>query len=124
MAAFFRQFGWPESATSDEHHVAFQCGGAVLGLFGAENYERDLGPAPDVQDFKGFTLAINLEDADAVERAYATVSTADGAAILGGPQDLGFGGRGFAFRDPEGNVWDVIWAEGTSFDERGGLIFP
>ncbi len=36
MAAFFRQFGWPESETNDENHVAFQCGGAVLGLYGAE----------------------------------------------------------------------------------------
>ena len=28
------------------------------------------------------------------------------------------------FKDPERNVWDVVWADGTSFDERGGLIFP
>jgi catechol 2,3-dioxygenase-like lactoylglutathione lyase family enzyme len=75
MAAFFRQFGWPESETNDENHVAFQCGGAVLGLYGAEHYEPEFGPAP-------------------------------------GPGD------------PEGNVWDVIRTAGTSFDERGGLIFP
>jgi hypothetical protein len=25
---------------------------------------------------------------------------------------------------PDGNAWEVTWAEGTSFDERGGLIFP
>jgi hypothetical protein len=31
---------------------------------------------------------------------------------------------GFSWRDPEGNVWDVAWAKGTSFDDRGGLIFP
>jgi hypothetical protein len=31
---------------------------------------------------------------------------------------------GFSRRDPEGNVWDVAWAKGTSFDDRGGLIFP
>ncbi len=37
LAAFYRQFGWPESETSAENHVAFQCGGAVLGLFGAEH---------------------------------------------------------------------------------------
>jgi len=35
-----------------------------------------------------------------------------------------FWGRGFSRRDPEGNVWDVAWAEGSTFDDRGGLKFP
>ena len=124
MTAFFRQFGWPESQTNDEHHVAFQCGGAILGLYGAENFEPHAGPAPPPGAFKGFTLAINLEDAEAVDLAYETLRDADGVEDLGEPQDLHFGGRGFAFKDPEGNLWDVIWTEGTSFDERGGLVFP
>ena len=124
MAAFFRQFGWPEAKDNDENHVAFQCGGAVLGLFGAEHYEQTFGPAPEPGAFKGFTLAINLEDAEAVDRAYDSARSAKDIEILGEPTDLSFGGRGFVVRDPEGNVWDVIWTEGTSFDERGGLIFP
>jgi uncharacterized protein len=124
MAAFFRQFGWPESSTNDENHVAFQCGGAVLGLYGAERYEPNFGPSPEPAAFKGFTLAINLEDAARVDRVFEVVRAADDAEVLDEPTDLFFGGRGFTFRDPEGNVWDVIWAEGTSFDERGGLIFP
>jgi uncharacterized glyoxalase superfamily protein PhnB len=124
MAAFFRQFGWPESETNDENQVAFQCGGAVLGLFGVEHYERNFGRAPEPDAFKGFTLAVNLEDAAAVDRAYETARAAEGAEVLDEPSDLSFGGRGFVFRDPEGNIWDVIWTEGTSFDERGGLIFP
>ena len=124
MAAFFRQFGWPESKKNNDHHVAFQCGGAVLGLFGADRYEPSFGPAPPPGAFRGFTLAINLESAEAVDAAYRVVVAAEGAETLGEPQDLRFGGRGFAFRDPEGNVWDVIWTAGTSFDERGGLVFP
>jgi len=26
--------------------------------------------------------------------------------------------------DPEGNVWDVAWAKGTTIDDRGGVHFP
>ncbi|HKP19827.1 MAG TPA: VOC family protein [Gaiellaceae bacterium] len=100
------------------------CGGAVLGLFGADNYEPHLGPAPAPTAFKGFTLAINLEDRAAVDAAYETLQRTEGVDLLGEPEELGFGGRGFTFRDPEGNVWDVIFTEGTSFDERGGLVFP
>jgi len=124
MAAFFRQFGWPESETNDEHHVAFQCGGAVLGLFGKDHYEAAHGPIPEPGAFKGFTLAVNLEDRAAVDAAYETLRAADGAELLDEPHELFFGGRAFSFKDPEGNLWDVIFVEGTSFDERGGLIFP
>jgi len=124
MVAFYRQFGWPESATNSEHHVAFQTGGAVLGIYAAANYRESRGEAPPPGAFRGFTLAINLEDAAAVDAAHATLSSFEGVDLHGEPEDLFFGGRGFSFSDPEGNVWDVIWKSGTTFDARGGLIFP
>jgi uncharacterized glyoxalase superfamily protein PhnB len=69
-------------------------------------------------------LAINLEDRARVDAVHATIKRFDGIRILGEPKDLSFGGRGFEFLDPESNAWEVVWADGTSFDERGGLIFP
>jgi uncharacterized protein len=124
MIRFYRQFGWPESAQSDDSFVAFQCAGAVLGLFPVSNYEKQLGPAPAPGAFKGFELAINLEDAARVDAAYATLRTFEGIRLRGEPKDQSFGGRSFSFLDPEDNAWEVIWAAGTSFDQRGGLIFP
>ncbi len=50
--------------------------------------------------------------------------TLDGIRLLAEPHDLSIGGRAFSFLDPEDNAWEVIWKSGTSFDERGGLIFP
>jgi catechol 2,3-dioxygenase-like lactoylglutathione lyase family enzyme len=124
MTRFYRQFGWPESKFSDESFVAFQTSGAVLGLFPAKNYEEEFGAPPAPGVFKGFVLAINLEDAARVDAAYRTMKLFDGIRILGEPKDLSFGGRGFEFLDPEGNAWEVVWAEDTSFDEHGALIFP
>jgi len=124
MTRFYRQFGWPESKFSDESFVAFQTGGAVLGLFPAKNYEKEFGSPPAAGAFKGFVLSISLEDAARVDGAYQTMKRFDDIRIIGEPKDLSFGGRGFDFLDPEGNAWEVIWAEGTSFDERGGLVFP
>jgi hypothetical protein len=43
--------------------------------------------------------------------------------LLGEPEEA-FGGGGFAWRNPEGNIWDVAWAKGSRLDERGGLVFP
>ena len=124
MARFYRQFGWPESKFSDESFVAFQTSGAVLGLFPATNYEEEFGSPPASGAFKGVVLAINLEDAARVDAAHETLKRFDGIRIVGEPKDLSFGGRGFEFVDPEGNAWEVVWAQDTSFDERGGLIFP
>jgi uncharacterized protein len=124
MTRFYRQFRWPEAKVNDENFVAFQTSGAVLGLFSAKNYEEEFGSPPAAGVFKGFVLAINLEDAARVDSAYETMKVFDGIRIMGEPKDLSFGGRGFEFLDPEGNAWEVVWAEDTSFDERGALIFP
>jgi uncharacterized protein len=124
MTRFYRQFRWPESKHSDESFVAFQTGGAVLGLFPAENYEAQLGAPSAPGVFKGFVLALNLEDPARVDATYELLKRFDGIRILGEPADQSFGGRAFSFLDPEGNAWEVVWAEGTSFDKRGGLIFP
>jgi catechol 2,3-dioxygenase-like lactoylglutathione lyase family enzyme len=123
MAKFYRQFGWPESKDSNAGFVAFQTGGAILGLFPAKHY-ASLGEAPAPGAFKGFEIAMNLDDADHVDRVYAALKTFDGARLLSEPRDLSIGGRAFSFLDPENNAWEVIWKSGTSFDERGGLIFP
>jgi len=42
-----------------------------------------------------------VEDVD----AHAAHARAAGAEIIDGPDDKGYGGRGYSARDPEGNVW-------------------
>ena len=124
MKRFYDRFGWPPSQHNDDTFAAYQCGGAVLGLFGADNYERDHGPLPPPATFRGFVLAINCRDAAEVDRVYEELERVPGVRLHGAPQDMSFGGRSFEWSDPEGNVWEVTWAQGTSLDARGGLIFP
>lgn len=124
MQRFYDQFGWPKSRHSDESFAAYQCGGAVLGLFGAHNYEKQYGAPPAPGAFRGYVLALNCRDAAEVDRIYEAMQDLKHVRLGSAPQDLSFGGRGFEWRDPEDNIWEVTWAEGTSFDEREGLIFP
>ena len=124
MQRFYRQFGWPESKFTDETFIAFRCGGAVLGLFGASNYEKSHGFLPPPGTFRGTVLSINCRDAAEVDRIYAVMKGFTDLTLVGEPQDLSFGGRSFEWRDPEDNVWEVTWADETSFDDREGLIFP
>jgi uncharacterized glyoxalase superfamily protein PhnB len=122
MAQLFRDLGWPETPASDEHHSTFQCtNGVVFGLYAASNYEPAFGqPAAG---FRGFTICVNLESFAETQAVYETLQQIDGVELLEEPAEAFWGG-GFSWRDPEGNIWDVAWAKGTSFDDRGGLIFP
>jgi len=123
MAAFYRQFGWPEAFTSVPEHVVFQCtNGVVLGLFSETVYERQFGPRAG--GFRGFSLTIHCEDAQAVARAHEALGGFDDLSELDDrPQDSGWG-SGFSFRDPEGNVWDVAFKHGSDIDHRGGFFYP
>jgi uncharacterized glyoxalase superfamily protein PhnB len=122
MARLFRDLGWPETPASDEHHRTFQCtNGVVIGLYDAKHYEPHFG-AP-AGGFRGFTLAINLESMDECRAVYETLRSVDGVELLEEPTHAAWGG-GFSWRDPEGNLWDVAWAKGTTLDDRGGVSFP
>ena len=122
MARIFRALGWPEAPSSDDGHTVFQTtNGAPVALYSAGNYERVFGAIPE--GFRGFTLCINLAGMDEVRAAHATLCELDDVELLGDPEEAFWGG-GFSWRDPEGNIWDVAWARGSSFDDRGGLTFP
>ena len=122
MARFFRDLGWPETPGSDENHRTFQCSnGCVIGLYAASHYEPDFGPP--AEGFRAFALSINVGSMDEVRTAYEEMRVIDGLELLEEPMEAFWGG-GFAWRDPEGNLWDVAYAKGTTFDDRGGTFFP
>jgi predicted lactoylglutathione lyase len=122
MAQFFRDLGWPESPASEPVHRVFQLpNGVVLALYGAENYERLLGPRAD--GFRGFTLGVNVGSREEMVAAHAAVSAVDGAHDISDPRDSEHGFSGFSFLDPEENIWDVVWKHGSVVDEAGHLTF-
>jgi catechol 2,3-dioxygenase-like lactoylglutathione lyase family enzyme len=122
MCGFYRALGWPESSQNGEGFAAFLTGGAILALWPIENFrEARHTAAPD--SFRGVMLAINVETPELVDVVLASAGVA-GAQIVAEAADAFWGGRSGEFTDPEGNLWEVTWAPGTSFDERGGLIFP
>jgi uncharacterized glyoxalase superfamily protein PhnB len=58
-----------------------------------------------------------------VDEALKTVRGA-GGRVLAEPVEREWGGRSGYFADPEGNVWELAWMPGATFDERGALIWP
>jgi predicted lactoylglutathione lyase len=122
MAAFYRQFGWPEAPTSVPEHVVFQCSnGVVLGLFSETRFE-EFGSA--VPGFRGFTLTIHCEDEATVDGLHEILRELDDVAELDDEPTRSGWGYGFGFRDPEGNVWGVAVKYGSELDDRGGFTYP
>jgi len=122
MADFLRALGWPESKASEPAHRLFQCtNGVVVALYAASNYEPHFGPPPD--GFRAFTLGVNLGTPEEVDAAYAALRELHGAEVLEEPFDSPHGFRGFSFRDPEGNIWDVAWKRGSTVSEDGRLTW-
>jgi uncharacterized glyoxalase superfamily protein PhnB len=122
MTRLFRALGWPETPESDADHRTFQCtNGCVIALYDAKHYEPHFGGPADA--FRGFTLAVNLQSFAETQAVYETLRGIEDVELLEEPFEAFWGG-GFSWRDPEGNVWDVAWAKGSTLDERGGLQFP
>jgi uncharacterized glyoxalase superfamily protein PhnB len=122
MAEFLRALGWVEDDASEPVHRLFQgTNGIVVALYGSSNYEPHFGPRAD--GFRGFTLGLNVASADEVNRVYDMLQTVDGADLLEEPFDSPHGFRGFSFRDPEGNIWDVAWKRGSTVTPDGDLTW-
>jgi catechol 2,3-dioxygenase-like lactoylglutathione lyase family enzyme len=124
LRAFYERLGWTTS-TQPGDFAAFPLGGAVLCLYELPKLAEEAGgqepPAPVA--FKGFSLAVNVAERDAVDSALAAARQA-GALVLAEPSDRDWGGRSAYFADPEGNTWELAWLPGAEFDERGALIWP
>jgi uncharacterized glyoxalase superfamily protein PhnB len=122
MADLLRAFGWPEAPASEPVHRVFQCtNGVVVALYAAANYEPHFGPA--AEGFRAFTLGVNVAGPDEVDAAYAHLQSVAGVELLEEPFDSPHGFRGFSFRDPEGNIWDVAWKRGSHVAPDGSLTW-
>jgi uncharacterized protein len=121
MASFFRALGWPDAPSSDEHYAVFQLeNGVVLALWGAHNYVA--GHGERAEGFRGFTLGLNVGSWEELEAAHEAFREVEGLQELEEIQRADWGG-GFTFGDPEGNLWEVAYAEGTSVAANGALTW-
>ena len=73
--------------------------------------------------FRGFTLGLNLASPEEVDDVYESLQQVEGAELLEEPTDSPHGFRGFSFRDPEGNIWDVAWKRGSTVTLTGDLTW-
>jgi catechol 2,3-dioxygenase-like lactoylglutathione lyase family enzyme len=123
-ARFYQALGWQRSSASSDAIVWFRTVDSALGLFPAGELAADAGvPAEPGAGFRGVTLAINLEDEAAVDRALET-AVAAGATVVKSPERAPWGGYSGYFADPDGHLWELCHNPGFPLTPEGRLDLP
>lgn len=108
---FYRALGWPQIVDDDEF-VAFELRGIVLALFPLAKLARDgnTEPEPGTGGIR-FTIGVMVDSADEVDRLTERMRAA-GARVTKEPVDAEFfSGRSAYLCDPEGNYFEIAWAD-------------
>lgn len=97
----------------------FQIGpGAVLGMYDADAFDRDLGREPASTSPVGVTLAHNVAGPDDVDSMFAA-AVAAGATPIKAPQSTSFGGYHAHVADPNGVIWEICHNPGWQVEPDG-----
>lgn len=113
--------GW-EPVVEVENEIVFipLAPGLLLGLFGAEDLERDIGGGEPAAGPGAMTLAYNVNARGDVVKALEAARAA-GATVLKEPRETDFGGFHAYFADPAGFRWEVCHNPGFTVNEDGTL---
>jgi catechol 2,3-dioxygenase-like lactoylglutathione lyase family enzyme len=129
LRRFYGALGWPEVNGSDDEWCGYLVGGALVALYPLEHLAAESGAdagagpgaLPAAPRWSGVTLACNVDSPTQVDSAFQA-AVAAGASPISAPVAREWGGRSGYIADPEGNRWEIAWAPGARFDERGALI--
>jgi catechol 2,3-dioxygenase-like lactoylglutathione lyase family enzyme len=123
LRSFYRSLGWSEGPASEDTWASFMLGGVVFALYPLPDLAAEAAPgAPDpAGGWSGVTLSCNVDTREEVDRVFAAFVAA-GATAVAEPIDRAWGGRSGYVADPEGNRWEIGWARGAVFDERGAVV--
>lgn len=114
LRAFYRRVGLPQ-VIDDHDFAAFDLRGVVLALFPIGKLARDGNTEPDAGDGGiRFTIGIMVDTPADVDRLTDRMRAA-GARVTKEPVDAEFfRGRSAYLCDPEGNFFEITWAEPTN----------
>ena len=123
MRGFYKGLGWPEQPGGGEQFASYLVGGVLLALYGLDDLAQEAAPGEPLakHGWGGHTFALNVDERDQVDDVVRAMVAA-GARKVGQVVDRPWGGRSGYVADPEGNRWEVGWAPGLRFDERGAVL--
>lgn len=122
MAGFYEAMGLKRHQGITDGVAFFQMGGAILGLFGRADAEKDAGLKFGTGLSKIY-LAYNTRTQDEVGEVLAQAEKA-GGRIVKAAQKAFWGGWYGYFADPEGNLWEVAHNPDFPIAADGSISLP
>lgn len=122
---FYEALGWELTSSSMRDEIVwFRTSDSYLGLFGFEALAEDANAATTPREgFDGVTLAICVENEDAVSAAIDD-AVAVGATLLKAPVRAEWGGFSGYFADPDGYAWEVAYNPNFPIRQDGRITIP
>jgi predicted lactoylglutathione lyase len=125
-AAFYERLGFERKVRATGDEIAFfDAGGLLLAVWDWSKLAADAvvptEPAP--QAFRGATLAWNRRSRQEVDESFARAMKA-GGKLLRAPEATDYGGYRAYFSDPDGHVWEIVFAPIFKLTEDGRLVMP
>jgi hypothetical protein len=120
---YHRGLGFPTTRIPEQGIIFFQTGGTCLALYPYDKLAEDVGPdfPKERCRFPGITLAHNTKTKNEVDEVLKLAEQA-GARIEKAAQIASWGGYSGYFSDPDGYLWEVVWAEDWHFHGDGSLV--
>ena len=119
---YVEKFGWTPMQ-DNEGIVFFRLNGIVLALYSSSELAEDVGIAGHGSGFKRFSLSINFNSADEVDKVYDELLE-NGVQGIRKPEKVFWGGYRGYIADPEGNFWELAHNPFLPLDEDGNVAPP
>jgi len=119
--AFYEAIGWQRAVASNADVTFIATADSVLGLWSHDALAADFGHdgvAPP--QFRGVSLAINVESEAEVDRVVEEMHRA-GGAVVKPPGRVFWGGYTGHVTDPDGHCWEIAHNPGFAFAPDGSL---
>ena len=121
--SFFEALGWRKSSASTDDVSFFQLGGLALSVWGREALADDASVSSEGSGFAGFSVAINLESVDEVDRV-AAEWLACGGSMVKPPEHTSWGGYSGYVADVDGHLWELAYNPGFTLGPNGSMQLP
>jgi len=121
--SFYESLGWRRSSASQDTITFFSMQGSVLGLYSRQALAEDARVSADGTGFRAVTMALNCENAAAVDEVFADWISA-GAVPVKQPEAVFWGGYSSYVADPDGHLWEIAYNPYSPNDAAGLMQLP
>ena len=115
--------GFPMSKASNPGITFFMTIGSILSIYPLEESSEDKNSsaANGSQQSNNITISYSAKTKDDVDKVLNEAKLA-GGKIIRAAENTPWGGYSGHFCDPDGHLWEAVYADFCKFDDKGNIL--